>query len=61
MKCIQVLDDESSEDIAKEINLLKKCRNNHIVNYYGSYFKDGKVWVRNRILYAPAYRILMVY
>lgn len=47
MKCIQVLDDESSEDIAKEINLLKKCRNNHIVNYYGSYFKDGKVWVRH--------------
>eukprot|EP00029_Vermamoeba_vermiformis_P010802 TRINITY_DN5774_c0_g1_i1.p1 TRINITY_DN5774_c0_g1~~TRINITY_DN5774_c0_g1_i1.p1 ORF type:complete len:637 (-),score=126.02 TRINITY_DN5774_c0_g1_i1:34-1944(-) len=45
MKCIQVLDDGDSEDIAKEINLLKKCRNNHIVNYYGSYFKEGKVWI----------------
>jgi serine/threonine kinase 4 len=31
--------------IKKEIQILKLCDNEHIVKYYGSYFKEGKLWI----------------
>lgn len=31
--------------IKKEIQILKLCDNEHIVKYYGSYFKDNNLWI----------------
>lgn len=32
----------------KEITILKECRNDFIIRYYGSYYKDGDLWVRKK-------------
>lgn len=32
----------------KEINILKGCRSNYIIRYYGSYYKDDDLWVFGR-------------
>jgi serine/threonine kinase 4 len=31
--------------IKKEIQILRLCDNEHIVKYYGSYFKDNNLWI----------------
>jgi len=33
------------DSIKKEIQILKLCDNEHIVKYYGSYFKDSNLWI----------------
>ena len=33
-------------DLKKEIDILKKCRNDNIVSYFGYCFKDQSTWVR---------------
>ena len=33
--------------LEKEINVLKQCRSEWIVAYYGSYHQDGDIWVRH--------------
>ena len=34
-----------TNDLTKEINILKTCKNPNIVEYYGSYRKDNNIWV----------------
>ena len=34
-----------TNDLTKEINILKTCKNPNIVEYYGSYQKDNNIWV----------------
>ena len=34
-----------SNDLTKEINILRTCKNQNIVKYYGSYRKDNSIWV----------------
>ena len=29
----------------KEITILKECKSDFIIRYYGSYYKDGNLWV----------------
>lgn len=29
----------------KEITILKECNSDYIIRYYGSYYKDGDLWV----------------
>ena len=31
--------------IKKEIQILRHCCNEHIVKYYGTYFKDNNLWI----------------
>ena len=33
------------DELMKEIAILKRCDNDYIVTYYGSYFKDTNLWV----------------
>ena len=33
------------QDLMKEISILKSCRSDYIVRYYGSYYKDNDLWV----------------
>ena len=42
-KIIQV--DSDLSDLMKEVTILKGCRSNYIVRYYGSYYLDEKLWV----------------
>ena len=44
---IKIIPVESDlKDLMKEINILKSCKCNNIVRYYGSYVKDRDLWVR---------------
>lgn len=36
---------QDREDITKEINILKDCKSDYIIRYYGSYYKDDNLWV----------------
>lgn len=29
----------------KEISILKECKSDFIIRYYGSYYKEGDLWV----------------
>jgi len=44
--------EEGNEDelkkIIREINLLQQCDSSYVTAYYGSYFKDKRLWVRPR-------------
>lgn len=40
--------EQDLEDLMKEITILKECRNDFIIRYYGSYYKDGDLWVRKK-------------
>jgi serine/threonine protein kinase len=45
---IKILDLEHDDDaqlIENEINILKACKHNNIVQYYGVCSKDNKIWV----------------
>ncbi len=33
------------ESLRKEIQILKQCRSQHIVRYFGSYLKDNDLWL----------------
>lgn len=33
------------DDLMKEISILKSCKSEYIVRYYGSYYKDNDLWV----------------
>jgi len=33
-----------------EINILKECKSDYIVRYYGSYFKNNHLWYNKNIL-----------
>jgi serine/threonine protein kinase len=39
-------DEDSVEKITKEIQMLKECSSPYITEYFGSYLKDGNLWVR---------------
>jgi len=39
-------DEDSIEKITKEIKMLKECDSPYITRYFGSYLKDGNLWVR---------------
>eukprot|EP01103_Thecamoeba_quadrilineata_P000293 TRINITY_DN10248_c0_g1_i1.p1 TRINITY_DN10248_c0_g1~~TRINITY_DN10248_c0_g1_i1.p1 ORF type:complete len:478 (+),score=65.25 TRINITY_DN10248_c0_g1_i1:40-1473(+) len=40
-----VLAGKNIDDLKKEIDILKKCRNNNIVSLYGCCAKDGYLWI----------------
>jgi serine/threonine protein kinase len=44
MKIIALDDEETLEDVRKEIQILAACDHENIVKYYGSYFKDENLW-----------------
>lgn len=35
----------SSHSFMKEISMLKECKSDFVVHYYGSYIKNKKIWV----------------
>ena len=37
--------DAELDEMLREINILSKCQNDFIVRYYGSYLKDGELWI----------------
>lgn len=32
-------------DLMKEISILKSCKSDYVVRYYGSYYKNNDLWV----------------
>ena len=45
IKEIADIDPQNATDVQKEIEILKKCKNNNIVCYYGTCDKEGKLWI----------------
>eukprot|EP01091_Cochliopodium_minus_P011563 TRINITY_DN3311_c0_g2_i2.p1 TRINITY_DN3311_c0_g2~~TRINITY_DN3311_c0_g2_i2.p1 ORF type:complete len:925 (-),score=275.28 TRINITY_DN3311_c0_g2_i2:403-3177(-) len=45
IKEISDIDPLNAEDVQKEIEILKKCKNTNIVCYYGTCDKEGKLWI----------------
>ena len=37
--------DSELNDLMKEITILKECNSDYIIRYYGSYYKEGDLWV----------------
>ncbi len=49
---LNLLDAGDEQDmIKKEIDILKKCKHSNIVQFYGSCFKDGELWVLGNSLF----------
>lgn len=46
VKIVPVDADTDLREILREIEILKKCDNDYIVRYIGSYFTKGELWVR---------------
>ena len=45
---IKIIPVESElEELMNEISILKSCRVDYVVRYYGSYYKDNDLWVLN--------------
>jgi serine/threonine protein kinase len=44
IKCVTLTKTELQE-LQKEIEILKRCKDVHIVKYYGSYLKEDTLWV----------------
>ena len=44
-KLVSVADQDQIESFKKEIKILRECKNPYIVQYYGSYYKDYKIWI----------------
>lgn len=45
---IKIIPVESElEELMNEISILKSCRFDYVVRYYGSYYKDNDLWVLN--------------
>lgn len=36
---------DAIDDVRAEIEILSECKHPNIVNYLGSYYKDGNLWV----------------
>jgi len=45
IKIIALDDDETLEDVRKEIKIMSECNHPNIVNYFGSYFKNDNLWI----------------
>lgn len=45
IKSIRVSDEEDKDTIENEISILKKCKSNNIVRYYGTCRKDDCIWI----------------
>lgn len=45
LKIMEIENDVDANSVAEEIKLIKSCDSNHVVKYYGSYFKYDKLWV----------------
>ncbi|XP_064122922.1 serine/threonine-protein kinase 3-like isoform X8 [Macrobrachium nipponense] len=41
----QVPIDTDLQEIIKEISIMQQCDSQHVVKYYGSYFKDSDLWI----------------
>lgn len=50
VKVIAIDDQQTLEDVRKEIRILAECHHPNVVKYYGSYFKETNLWVRMRRL-----------
>ena len=37
--------DSDLNELIKEISILKSCKSEYIVRYYGSYYKNNDLWV----------------
>jgi serine/threonine protein kinase len=37
--------DNDLDEVIKEINIMKQCKNEYVIEYYGSYFKDSGLWI----------------
>ena len=37
--------DSELNDLMKEITILKECNSDYIIRYYGSYYKEGDLWI----------------
>lgn len=53
----QVPVDTDLQEIIKEISIMQQCDSVYIVKYYGSYFKNTDLWVRQ----GPSYVGLLHY
>jgi len=53
------------QEIVKEISIMKQCDSPYIVRYFGSYFKDADLWVKEihqkSILFIYFLKIVMEY
>ena len=47
----QVPVDTDLQEIIKEISIMQQCDSPYVVKYYGSYFKNTDLWVRNDLKY----------
>lgn len=36
---------QDQQEIKQEIDILKKCKHDNVVPYYGSFIKDNRLWV----------------
>ena len=45
------------QEIIKEISMMQQCDNEHVVKYYGSYFKKSDLWVRIMSPSGPRFRM----
>ena len=44
---VKIIPAESDlNDLMKEITILKECKSDFVIRYYGSYYKEGDLWVR---------------
>ena len=44
IKVLEV-ENEDTTELQREINILKDCKDEHIVAYKGTFEKDGHIWV----------------
>jgi serine/threonine kinase 3 len=42
---IEVDDTSTRKEIEKEVEILKKCKTNHVVSYYGTVVNEDKLWI----------------
>jgi len=44
-KIVGIIDKDQLESLKKEVKILRECQSSYIVQYYGSYYKDRKIWI----------------
>jgi len=44
------IDEQDTTDLQREINILRECHSDYIVQYKGTFEKDKHVWVRVSVL-----------
>ncbi len=52
------MQEDDWKDIEKEINLMKACKHEHVLGYFGSYFKNETVWMVLGFCVGSCYDIL---